>query len=92
MIGTKHVSLDDDCIKKIQPIQVKQLLMVKDLERIRCGYKPRKHFHNLYSLLVTFAVFRLYIAQLWRKSFQFNMSPSSNQSKFARNNQKDSVK
>jgi len=45
MIGTKYVSLDDDCIKKIQPIQVKQLLMVKDLERIRCGYKPRKHFH-----------------------------------------------
>jgi len=89
---TKQVSLDDDCIKKMQPIQVKQLSMIKDLERIRCGYKPRKHFHNVYSLLMAFAVIRLYITQLWRKSFQFNMSPSSNQSKFARDNQNDSGK
>ncbi|PWB50001.1 MAG: hypothetical protein C3F06_12925 [Candidatus Methanoperedenaceae archaeon] len=45
--------------------------MMKDLERIKGGYRPHKHFRNLYHILKTFAVIRIYIIQLWGNSFQW---------------------
>jgi len=57
--------------EKTNVLQGKYLLMKKDLKRIKGGYRPQKHFQNLYHILQTFAVFRLYIAQVWKKSFQF---------------------
>jgi len=47
------------------------LSMRKDLERIKGGYRPQKNFHNLYHILKTFAVIRIYIIQLWESSFKW---------------------